>query len=77
LFADAMLEDRSETFARLPMVLDRLLAGSFPVEGGAEQIRRAFAAAVGRDSLGLGGREEGGQVAFEFPAVVLGGTKRS
>ena len=37
---------------------------------------RAFAADVGRDSLGLGVREEGGQIAFEFPVVVLAGTKR-
>jgi hypothetical protein len=75
LMADAILDDRSEAFARLPMVLERLLAGSFPVPGWADEVRRAFAADVGRDSLGLGVREEGGQIAFEFPVVVLAGTK--
>jgi SAM-dependent methyltransferase len=77
LLADARLEDRSEAFARVPMVLGRLLAGSFPVPGGADEVRRAFAADLGRGSLGLGVRNEGGQVAFEFPVVVLAGTKRS
>lgn len=77
LLADTGLGGRSEAFARLPMLLERLLAGSFPVAGGADEIRRAFAADVGRGSLGLGVREEGGQVAFEFAVVVLAGTKRS
>jgi SAM-dependent methyltransferase len=76
LMADAKLDDRAEAFARLSMKLDRLLAGSFPVPGGADEIRGAFAADVGRDSLGLGVREEEGGIAFEFPVVVLDGTKR-
>jgi ubiquinone/menaquinone biosynthesis C-methylase UbiE len=76
LVADAGLDDRTEAFARLPMVLDRLLAGSFPVEGGADEIRKAFAVDLRRDSLGLGVREEGDGIVFGFPVVVLAGTKR-
>jgi ubiquinone/menaquinone biosynthesis C-methylase UbiE len=77
LLAEAKLAERSEAFARLPMELEQLLAGSFPVPGGADEVRRAFAADVGRDRLGLDIREEGGQVRFSFPIVVLAGTKRS
>jgi ubiquinone/menaquinone biosynthesis C-methylase UbiE len=76
LLADAGLEEPTEAFARLPMALERLLAGSFPVPGGADEIRRAFAADLGRDSLGLGVCEEGGGIAFEFPVVVLAGRRR-
>jgi ubiquinone/menaquinone biosynthesis C-methylase UbiE len=76
LVDQAGLGDSSEAFARLPMVLDRLLAGSFPVPGGADEVRRAFAADVGRDRLGLSVREEEGTIALEFPVVVLAGTKR-
>jgi hypothetical protein len=57
LLAGAGLDDRAE--ARLPMVMDRWLAGSFPVPGGADEIRRAFTADLGRDSLSLRVREEG------------------
>lgn len=73
LLADASLDDRAEAFARLPMLLDRLLAGSFPVPGGADEIRRAFAADVGRDSLGLGIRREGEGIAFEFLGGIIKG----
>lgn len=76
LLATANLLERQEAFACLPMMLDRLLAGSFPVEGGADEVRRSFAADVGRDSLGLGVRREGEGIAFEFPVVVFAGTKR-
>jgi SAM-dependent methyltransferase len=69
------LADVGEAFARLPMGLEQLLAGSFPVPGGADEIRRAFAADLGRDRLGLGIREEAGQIHFSFPIVVLAGTR--
>ncbi len=75
LMVGAGLSEAGEGFARLPMGLDALLAGSFPVPGGAEEIRRAFAADVGRDLLGLGVREEGGSLHFAFPIVVLAGTR--
>jgi len=71
----AGLDDIGEAFARLPMGLEQLLAGSFPVPGGAEEIRCAFAADLGCDRLGLGVRELDGQLHFCFPVVVLAGTK--
>ena len=76
LAAASGLDDVGEVFARLPMVLDRLLAGSFPAPGGADEIRRAFAADLDRNSLELGVREEGEGITFAFLVIVLAGTKR-
>jgi hypothetical protein len=73
---DAGLAEVGEAFARLPMGLEQLLAASFPVPGGADQIRQAFAADAGRDLLGLGIREEGGGLQFAFPVIVLAGSRR-
>jgi ubiquinone/menaquinone biosynthesis C-methylase UbiE len=56
----AGLADVSEAFARLPMGLEQLLAASFPVPGGADEVRRAFASDLGRDLLGLGVRHGDG-----------------
>ncbi len=75
LVCDARLTDIEEVPTRLPMELEQLLAASFPVPGGAEEIRRVFAADVGRDRLGLGIREEVGRLVFGFPIVVLAGSK--
>jgi hypothetical protein len=69
------LSEVGEAFARLPMGLEQLLAASFPVPGGADEVRRAFAADLGKDSLGLGIREEDGRVVFAFPIVILAGTR--
>jgi hypothetical protein len=77
MLRQAGLVDVSEAFARLPMALGQLLAASFPVPGGADEIRRAFAADVGRDLLGLGVREEQGGLHFAFPVVVLAGSVRA
>jgi ubiquinone/menaquinone biosynthesis C-methylase UbiE len=74
LLRQAGLADVSEAFARLPMALGQLLAASFPVPGGAEEIRRAFAADVRGDLLRLGVREEQGGLHFAFPVVVLAGS---
>jgi SAM-dependent methyltransferase len=71
----AGLAEVVEAFARLPMELEQLLGASFPVAGGAEEVRRAFAADVGRDLLGLGIHEDGGRLRFAFPILVLAGTK--
>jgi SAM-dependent methyltransferase len=77
LLSDATLDKRTEAFARLPMQLERLLASSFPVRGGADEIRRTFAADLGRDALHLGIREENQGIVFEFPVVVLAGMRRN
>lgn len=69
------LAEVGEAFARLPMGLEQLLEASFPVPGGAEEIRRAFLADVGRDFLGLGIHQEGGDLHFTFQVVVLSGSK--
>jgi ubiquinone/menaquinone biosynthesis C-methylase UbiE len=69
------LEEGSEAFARLPAELEQLLGASFPVPGGAEEIRRVFAADQGRDRLGLGIRQEGDRMHFSFPIVVLASTR--
>jgi SAM-dependent methyltransferase len=74
LMREAGLAGVEEAFARLAMGLDQLLAASFPVPGGAEEIRRAFAADVGRDRLGLGIHQQEGQLYFAFPIIVLAGT---
>lgn len=76
LIADEGLDEPGEAVARLPMALDRLLAGSFSVPGGADEIRWAFAADVGQNFLNLGIREEESGIAFEFPVVVLAGMKQ-
>ena len=59
----------------LDMELERLLAASFPEPGAAEEIRRLFAADLGRDRLGVGARLEGGEIHFAFPTAVLVGHK--
>jgi SAM-dependent methyltransferase len=75
LVREAGLRGLTEASTRFPMGLDDVLAASFPVPGGAEEVRRAFAADVGRDRLGLGVRQEGGGLRFAYPIVVLGGSK--
>jgi SAM-dependent methyltransferase len=70
----AGLVEVEEAFARLPMGLDQLLGASFPVAGGPEEIRRAFAEDLGRDRLGLGVHGQEGRLHFSFPIVVLSGT---
>ncbi len=75
MLRQAGLVEVGEAFARLPMGLEQLLAASFPVPGGAEEIRRAFAADQGRDLLGLGVRQGEGGLQFAFPVAVLAGTR--
>lgn len=77
LLSAATLDRQGEALARLPMRLERLLASSFPVPGGADEIRRVFAADLGRDALSLGIHQEGQEIAFEFPVVVLAGMRRN
>jgi SAM-dependent methyltransferase len=75
LMLQAGLAEVSEAFGRLPMGLEQLLGASFPVPGGAEEIRRAFAADLGRDLLGLGVREAECGLHFAFPVAVLAWAK--
>jgi ubiquinone/menaquinone biosynthesis C-methylase UbiE len=75
LLTQAGLAEVGEAFGRLTTGLGPLLGASFPVPGGADEIRRAFQADVGRDSLGLGIHAEAGDLFFAFPVVVLAGTR--
>jgi SAM-dependent methyltransferase len=77
LLTQAGLAEVGEAFGRLPMGLEQMLGASFPVPGGADEIRRAFTADVGRDSLGLGVRAQAEGLSFAFPVVVLAGTRRA
>ena len=66
-----------ETAAQVASFYTRMFDGwkGFIGFGGADAIRRAFAADVGRDRLSLGIREEGGRLLFAFPVVVRAGSK--
>jgi SAM-dependent methyltransferase len=75
MMENAGLVQIEEALTRLPMELDRLLAGSFPAPGGADEIRRAFAADVEQNRLALGVRQENGRLTFTFLVVVLAGTR--
>jgi SAM-dependent methyltransferase len=74
LVGNAGLGEIGERFTRLRADLDGVLSASFPVPGGADEIRRAFAADRD-DSLGLNIRREGDRLLFDWPVVVFAGTR--
>jgi hypothetical protein len=69
----AGLRDVATARYGLDMELERLLAASFPEPGAADEIRRLFAADLGRDRLGVGAHLEGGEIHFAFPTAILVG----
>jgi SAM-dependent methyltransferase len=71
LLRDAGLADVATTLYGLDVELGRLLAASFPEPGASEEIRRLFAADLGRDRLGFGARQVGGEIRITFPTAVL------
>jgi SAM-dependent methyltransferase len=73
LLKGAGLRDVATSRYGLDMELERLLAASFPEPGAAEEIRRTFAADLGRDRLGVGARLEGSEIHFAFPTAILVG----
>jgi hypothetical protein len=76
LFRDAGLRGVTTALYGLDVELEPLLAASFPEPGAVEEIRRIFAADLGRNQLGVGARrEEGGEIRFAFPTAVLVGRK--
>lgn len=77
LLRGARLRDVTISRYGLDMELERLLATSFPEPGAAEEIRRIFAADLGRDRLGVGAHLEGGEIRFTFPTAILVGRKPS
>jgi SAM-dependent methyltransferase len=77
LVHDAGLVEVKTAFFKLEMVLDALLAASFPGPGDADRIRKIFAEDLGVDRLGLGASRRDGAIRFAFPIVVLAGRKES
>jgi SAM-dependent methyltransferase len=75
LFRTAGLQDVQEHFHRLEAELDLVLAGSFPLPGAADEVRRLVRADIGVDQLGIGAEARGTEVVFTFPLVLLCGTK--
>lgn len=75
LFGGAGLVGLTSEFYGLDVALEPLLASSFPEAGAAEEVRRAFAADVGVDRLGVGARRVGDDLWFTFPIAVLVGRK--
>jgi hypothetical protein len=57
--------------------LEGVLARSFPVPGGAEEIRRMLADSLGDDGLGIGARRVDGEIRFHYPIAVLVAAKPS
>jgi SAM-dependent methyltransferase len=74
LFDEAGLRDVRKAFYRIEVELEGVLERSFPVAGGAEEVRRMFAESLADDGLGVGARREGGEIHFAFPIAVLAAT---
>ncbi|MBI4638533.1 MAG: methyltransferase domain-containing protein [Candidatus Rokubacteria bacterium] len=51
--------------------LESLLGRSFPAPGGADEIRRLFAASLADDALGIATRREGDRIHYAYPVAVL------
>jgi ubiquinone/menaquinone biosynthesis C-methylase UbiE len=75
LFADAGLPAPPECFYGVPAERDRLIAGSFPAGDDRAGLRAMIDASVAGDTMGVGTRRDGDTVRFEYPAVVLAGTR--
>jgi len=71
----AGLEPERVEFDKLDVGLEELIRSSFPVPGGAEQIRAIFRADLGQDQLGVGAYEQDGEIRFAFPLVILAATR--
>jgi ubiquinone/menaquinone biosynthesis C-methylase UbiE len=71
LYRAAGLAAPSETFWRMDIDVDGLLARSFPRPGSEPVIRRMFADSVLGDALGLETRREDGRLRFTYSNVIL------
>ncbi len=71
LFGAVGLPEPRTTGYRLEGELEGLLARSFPKPGGADEIRRLFAASVADDALGIGARRVGAEIRYGYPVAVL------
>lgn len=71
LFPGADLPPPRATFCTLQSELEALLGRSFPVPGGAEEIRRLITASVEDDTLGLGAHRRGAEIHLVYPVAIL------
>lgn len=75
LFARHQVKDLAEAEYGLDIELEPQLARSFPVEGGAERIRMAYAESAAHDVLGIRSRRIAGSLWSTWPVRVIGATK--
>ena len=75
LFAKSGLQDLEFAEYKVEMALADQLAASFPVPGGAEQIRAMLQADVGVDRCGVAVRWVGPELHYAVPIVVAAGSK--
>jgi ubiquinone/menaquinone biosynthesis C-methylase UbiE len=71
LYARADLATPRLATYKLEGDLDALLARSFPVPGGAEEVRRRFRASIDDDHLGVEARADGARITYRYPIAVL------
>lgn len=71
LYRTAGLATPSETYWRMDIDVEGLLARSFPAPGAEAVIRRIFAESVADDALGLEIRREDGRLRFTYSNVIL------
>ncbi len=75
LFTAHSVDDVEEAAYGLDIELENQLKQSFPVEGGADRVRRAYAESVADDSLGIQTRIVSGSMWSTWPVRVIGATK--
>lgn len=76
LFAPYAVSDVEEHAFGLDIELEHQLTQSFPVEGGADTVRRAYAESVAADTLGIRTRVVDGSMWSTWPIRVIAVTKR-
>jgi hypothetical protein len=75
LFDARRVSDLEEASFGLDIELEPQLARSFPIDGGADQVRRAYAASVGGNTLGIRTRFVNGSMWSTWPVRVIGATR--
>jgi SAM-dependent methyltransferase len=77
LFAAYPVSDLEEASFGLDLELEPQLTRSFPVEGGADKVRRAYADSVSGDTLGIKTRVVNGSIWSTWPVRVISATNHS
>ncbi len=75
LYRAAGLATPTETFWRMDIDVEDLLARSFPAAGSEPMIRQLFEDSVAMDALGLETRREDGRLRFTYSNVILCGVR--